>query len=85
MFKSYNHIIQIYLVRLIFDNNNLQKKDITRKHIDDIINIIIGNNNRHLDLPYKLTIDKKNNFATLKYNSEVLSMKNKKRGGYEQK
>ena len=85
LFKSYNHIIQIYLVRLIFDNNNLPKKDITRKHIDDIINIITGNNNRHLDLPYKLTIDKKNNFATLKYNNEVLSMKNKKRGGYGQK
>lgn len=80
MFKNNNHIVQIYIIKLLFEKTKIPKKDFTRVHIEDIIDIIIGNNNRHLDLPYKLTIDKNNNLALIKFNETYISMDNKKRG-----
>lgn len=77
--KQFEKILKYYIIKNIFDKLNIKKKDITRKHYNDLIDLIDGNNNRHLDLPYNVVADKKNNILTIKINNYNLSMKNKKR------
>lgn len=77
--KTFEKIIKYYIIKHIFDRLNINKKDISRKHYNDLIDLIDGNNNRHLDLPYNMVADKKNNVLTIKINNYNLSMKNKKR------
>lgn len=77
--KQFERIIKYYIIKNIFDKLNIKKKDITRTHYNDLIDLIDGNNNRHLDLPYNMVADKKNNILTIKINNFNLSMKNKKR------
>ena len=73
-FKSIKRFIQIEIIKTIFDRLNISKKDISRVHLNNIIDLIIGNNNRHLDLPYNLTADKKNNQVTFNVNDINISM-----------
>ena len=77
--KNFDHIIKYYIVKNIFEVININKKDISRVHYNDIIDLIDGNNNRHLDLPYNMVADKNNNILIIKINDFNLSMKNKKR------
>ena len=76
-FKSIKKFIQIEIIKKIFDRLNINKKDITRVHFNSIIDLIIGNNNRHLDLPYNLTADKNNNQVVFTVNEINISMKNR--------
>ena len=76
-FKIIKRFIQIEIIKKIFDRLNINKKDISRVHFNGIIDLIIGNNNRHLDLPYNLTADKNNNQVVFTVNDINISMKNR--------
>ena len=78
-YKSINKFIQIEIIKLIFDRLSINKKDISRVHFNSIIDLIIGNNNRHLDLPYNLTADKNNNQVTFTINDINISMNKRKK------
>lgn len=73
-FKNIKKLIQIEIIKKILDRLNINKKDITRVHFSSIIDLIIGNNNRHLDLPYNLTADKNNNQVVFTKNDINISM-----------
>lgn len=73
-FKPIKRFIQIEIIKKILDRLNINKKDISRVHFNSIIDLIIGNNNRHLDLPYNFTADKKNNQIIFNLNNINISM-----------
>lgn len=79
LFKNINNFIKNEIIKLILDKLNINKKDITRINFNSIIDIICGNNNRHLDLPYNLTIDKKDNKAVFTKNVINISMSRRKK------
>lgn len=72
-----NKIIQVEIIKWIFAilndaPNNL--KDFTKMHIEDVIELSNKNKGSHLDLPYNITMDKKQGILTFKKNNKNISM-----------
>ena len=72
---QYDKIYYKYITNIGFSKLNITKKEYARQNFNDITNIFLGFNNRHLDLPYNLILDKKNNLITFKLLNYNLSMK----------
>ncbi len=78
-FNDNENIIKFYIIKCVFDNLNINKKNITKTHINDVFNLSTKSNNKHLDLPYNLTVDKKNNKLIFMKHNENFSMLHKRK------
>lgn len=76
-FNEYDYIIKYYMLHNIFDILKVKKKDITKIHINDIINISMGPNRKHLDLPHNLILNKEENKLNFKICETNYSMSRK--------
>ena len=79
IFNTYKNILKYYIIKFVFERIGVENKNITKKNIDDILNLSIGFNNKHLDLPYNLTVDKKNNKLFFVKHNKNFSMLHKKK------
>ncbi|MDO5564243.1 MAG: tRNA lysidine(34) synthetase TilS [Eubacteriales bacterium] len=77
--NSLNKTLKIEVIKKIIQTM-IPLKDFTKKHFFDIIKISEGHNGLHIDLPKKITLDKKKSVLIFKKNENVISMerKNKK-------
>ena len=80
-FKTLNHIIKIGVIKLVISNLTKTLKDITRTHFESIIELSDKQKGGHLDLPYNITLDKKQNNLTFSKNKHNISMSRRKNNG----
>ena len=78
-FRSKDRIIKIGIIREAFNNLINTLKDITKINIDDIIILSEKEKGGHLDLPYNITVDKKQNNLILTKNDKNVSMGRRKK------
>lgn len=78
-FRLRDKIIKAGIIRLVFDNLVSTLKDITKINIDDIIELCDKEKGGHLDLPYNLTVDKKQNEIIFTKNKKNVSMSRRKK------
>lgn len=75
--NAQNKIIQIEIIKYIFailnDTQN-KLKDFSKIHLEDVIEMSKKNKGSHLDLPYNITVDKKQGILTFKKNKNNISM-----------
>lgn len=79
VFAELEHIMKIYSIRNILDLFDVPLKDITRKHLEDIIDMSMKEKGGHLDLPYNITIDKKKSKLIIKRHLQNFSMSKRKK------
>lgn len=77
LFRNTSHIIKVYIVREILGNLVSTLKDFTRKHIEDVITLSMKEKGGHIDLPYNITVDKKQKDIIFSHNNDNISMKRK--------
>lgn len=78
-FRSKEVVIQKGIVREIFSELLNTLKDITKLNVDDIISLSEKEKGGHLDLPYNVTVDKKQNELIFKKNETNISMSRRKK------
>ena len=78
-FRAKDKVIQKGIVREIFNQLLNTLKDITKLNVDDIIELSDKEKGGHLDLPYNVTVDKKQNELTFKKNDTNISMSRRKK------
>lgn len=57
-FKKQDPIIRNYVIRLLVGMVNRSMKNITSRHIEDIVNLAWAETGKHIDLPYRLTAER---------------------------
>ena len=83
-FRLKDGIIKVGIIREVFDNLASTLKDITKINIDDIIELCDKDKGGHLDLPYNLTVDKKQNELTFTKHKKNVSMSRRKKKWVEE-
>lgn len=78
-FRLRDRIIKVGIIREVFDSLVSTLKDITKINIDDIIELSDKVKGGHLDLPYNLTVDKKQNELIFTKNKKNVSMSRRKK------
>ena len=78
-FRLKDRVVKIGIIREIFNNLISTLKDITKINIDDIIDLTEKEKGGHLDLPYNITVDKKQNNLNFKVNDRNVSMGRRKK------
>jgi tRNA(Ile)-lysidine synthase len=78
-FRLKDRIIKVGIIREVFDSLVSTLKDITKINIDDIIELSDKDKGGHLDLPYNLTVDKKQNALTFTKHKKNVSMSRRKK------
>ena len=78
-FRLKDGIIKVGIIREVFDNLASTLKDVTKINIDDIIELCDKDKGGHLDLPYNLTVDKKQNELTFTKHKKNVSMSRRKK------
>ena len=78
-FRLRNKVLKKEIVREILQNLANTLKDITKINIDDIIELSNKESGGHLDLPYNITVDKKQNELTFTKNDNNISMSRRKK------
>ena len=77
--KKYSDIKIYYILSCImFDILGVNKKDWSKKHFNDCINMIKREAGGHIDLPCNITVDKKQKILTFIKNDHNISMDNRK-------
>ena len=78
-FRGKHNIIKAGIIKKAFNSLIDTLKDITKTNINDIINLCDKSKGGHLDLPYNITVDKKQNVLKFKLNNTNLSMSRRKK------
>ena len=78
-FRLCEKIIKAGIIREVFNRLISTLKDVTRKNIDDIIELSKKVQGGHLDLPYNLTVDKKQKELIFNKNQKNISMSRRKK------
>ena len=78
-FRLKDKVIKASIVRIVFDKLVNTLKDITKININDVIELSDKVKGGHLDLPYNLTLDKKQNKLIFTKNSKSISMSRRKK------
>lgn len=78
-FRLKDRIIKVGIIREIFDSLVSTLKDITKINIGDIIELSDKVKGGHIDLPYNLTVDKKQNELIFTKNKKNVSMSRRKK------
>lgn len=78
-FRLCENIIKTGIIREVFNRLVSTLKDITKKNIDDIIELSKKVQGGHLDLPYNLTVDKKQKELIFNKNKKNISMSRRKK------
>lgn len=78
-FRLKDNIIKVGIIREVFNSLISTIKDITKINIDDIIELSRKEKGGHLDLPYNLTVDKKQNEIVFTKNKKNVSMSRRKK------
>ena len=78
-FKTLSHFVKIEIIKNIFEKLVNTKKDIGLVHLDSVINISNMEKGAHIDLPYNITMDKKQNKLIFNKNNINISMSKKRK------
>ena len=78
-FKLKDRVIRIGIIKEVFNHLVSTLKDITKINIDDIIELTDKIQGGHLDLPYNLTVDKKQKELIFNKNKNNISMSRRKK------
>ena len=78
-FRLKDRVIRIGVIREVFNCLISTLKDITKINIDDIIVLTEKEKGGHLDLPYNVTVDKKQNDLIFTLNDKNVSMSRRKK------
>ena len=78
-FKLKDRVIKAGIIKEIFNHLISTLKDITKINIDDIIELADKIKGGHLDLPYNLTVDKKQKELLFTKNKKNVSMSRRKK------
>ena len=78
-FRLKDRIIRIGIIREVFNHLISTLKDITKINIDDIITLSEKEKGGHLDLPYNITVDKKQGNLKFIKNEKNVSMGRRKK------
>lgn len=78
-FRLRDRIIKIGVIREILSYLISTLKDITKINMDDIIDMTEKEKGGHLDLPYNITVDKKQNELIFTLNEKNISMSRRKK------
>ena len=78
-FRLKDKIIKIGVIREILNYLVSTLKDITKINMNDIIELTEKEKGGHLDLPYNITVDKKQNELTFTKNNNNISMSRRKK------
>ena len=77
--KLYSDLKIYYLISsILFDGLHINKKDWTKKHFFDILNMLKKESGGHIDLPCNITVDKKSKILTFIKNDYNISMDKRK-------
>lgn len=79
MFRENDEIIKIGIIKIVFDNLLNTLKDITNININDILVLSDKSKGGHLDLPYNIVVDKKQNSLSFTKTTKNLSMSRRKK------
>ena len=78
-FRLKDKIIKVGIIRETLNYLVNTLKDITKINMNDIIELVEKEKGGHLDLPYNITVDKKQNELTFKKNDSNISMSRRKK------
>ena len=78
-FKTLSHFVKIEIIKNIFEKLVNTKKDISLVHLESVINISNIEKGAHIDLPYNITMDKKQNKLIFNKNNINISMSKKRK------
>ena len=78
-FITLSHFVKIEIIKNIFEKLVSTKKDIGSVHLESVINISNMQKGAHVDLPYNITMDKKQNKLVFTKNNINISMSKKRK------
>lgn len=78
-FNEQNRVLRVGIIRIILNELISTLKDITKININDVIDLSKKVKGGHLDLPYNLTVDKKQKELIFKVNEKNISMSRRKK------